>query len=214
MNQTHQNLAGRVAFTFNHALAKLNFQVQAVVDATASPTSNLTDDGDDTFEEGETWIILQSLEIKADGSKSGTLSLEDGTWSSVSGETVVTYTNDSFAAANIKTANGKEGFKVTETATDLNGTISPMIIPATIASGKYIVKADYWVVTKDTALSSGYTTVQQVIKKTSTGALTFDKGKKYNIVVRLGLNSLDFNVTTVSDWTDAAGSPVDLPQNS
>ena len=212
LNQTHKALNGKVAFTFSHALTKLNFQAQAVVDAVNPTTANLG---------AETTIILESLEIKADGTKTGTLTLDSATpatpnWSAPSGETVVTYNEDSFASKSTvgPTGNQKTGFVVTETATDLNATISPMIIPATIASGKFVITANYWVLTADAALAGGYSVVQQVIKKTSDAAVTFAAGKKYTIVVRLGLNSVDFDVTEVTAWTAETGTPVDLPINT
>lgn len=225
-DETHKALNGKVSFTFNHALAKLNLQAQAVVDAVSPVTANLTDNGDATFDEGETWILLQSLEVKADGTKTGTLSLNDGSWSSKSGESVITYSTDAFnfgketgnpwSASNTITVteNTKTGFRVCETARDLNSNISPMIIPGEIASSKFVVTANYWVITKDAALNGGYSAVQQVIKKTSASAITFSAGYNYNIVVRLGLNSIDFDVTAVSPWTDQAGDPIDLPINT
>ena len=208
LNQTHKALAGKVAFTFNHALTKLNFQVQAVVDQVSPTSSNLG---------AETTIILDTLKVEAAGTKTGTLTLDSTTptspnWGSVSGNTKVTYTTASFASTT--TVNGKTGFNVTETATDLNASISPMIIPATISTGDFVITASYWVLTEDSALDGGYSVVQQVIKKTSTANVTFDAGKKYTIVVRLGLNSVDFDVTAVTAWTAASGDPVDLPINS
>jgi hypothetical protein len=213
---TKQQLDGRVSFTFKHALAKLNIQVQAVVDAVTPVTSNLVDDGDASFEHGETWIILQSLDITANGTKTGTLVLDGAAavpnWTSVSGNTTVEYASASFTSTS--TAGGVTGFKVTETATDLNSAISPMIIPKELASGDFVIVANYWVITADTALYSGYSAVQNIIQKTSTAAITFTAGYKYNIVVRLGLNSIDFDVTEVTDWGTGAGQTIDLPQNS
>lgn len=203
LDQTKQTITGTVNFTFRHALAKLNVQAQAVVDATAPTTSVLP---------ATTKIILESLELKADGTKTGTLSLADGTWSSKSGETVVTYTEDSFAST--ATVNGKTGFSVTETATDLNSTISPMIVPGEVATGKYVITANYWVITADAALDGGYSTVQQVIKKTSAAAITFAGGYKYNVLVKLGLTNVSFDVTEVSAWTTGAANSVDLPINT
>lgn len=213
---TKQQLDGRVSFTFKHALAKLNIQVQAVVDAVTPVTSNLVDDGDASFEHGETWIILQSLDITANGTKTGTLVLDGASstpnWSAKNGNTTVNYSSTSFSTTT--TADSKTGFKVTEVITDLNSTISPMIIPATIVAEGFVVTANYWVITKDDALYSGYSTVQNIIRKTSTEAITFNAGYKYNIVVRLGLNSIDFDVTEVTDWGTGAGQTIDLPQNS
>lgn len=226
LNVTKQALSGRVAFTFKHALAKLNIQVRNVVDATAGQTSNLdnkNDNLDATFDEGETWVILKELVVTANGTKFGTLSLGSGSsepnWSDIGGNTEITYgTAASFDAASYKTDvagnTDIDGFKVTETATDLNSTKSPMIIPRAIAAGGFIVKATYYVITKDNKLNGGYSIVENVITKTSTAATTFAAGYKYNIVVNLGLNSVDFNVTEVTPWTDGAASEVDLPQNA
>ena len=236
-DQQHMNLSGKVAFTFNHALAKLNVQVRNVVDAVSSttPTANITDDKDATLENNETWVILQSLTVKANGTKTGTLNLNDGTWTSTSGNSIITYDTDAFNLgksgatwnydANDNTitvsADSKEGFKVIETALDLNSNISPMIIPITadggIAIGDFIITADYWVITKDPALASGYSTVHQVITKSNTAKISFAAGKKHNILVDLGLNSVDFNVTAVTPWDAATPDPyneVELPANA
>lgn len=222
MNMTKQAISGRVAFTFKHALAKLNFKVQAVVDATTTSTSNLVDDGDETLEQGETWILLQSLSVTANGTKSGRLTLDsnDATtpnWSDKTGNTTVSYVTSpcSFApAASVVTADSKNGFKVTETPTDLNSSVSPMIIPATIAASGFTIVANYWVITKDTALSSGYSTIQNVITSTNVSPITFAAGKKYDITVKLGLNSVDFTAT-VTEW-DGETPPLsfDLPLNA
>ncbi|MBQ9399771.1 MAG: fimbrillin family protein [Bacteroidales bacterium] len=219
LNATKQALSGRVAFTFKHALSKLNIQVRAVVDDLTGATSNLpTDNGDDTVDQGETWIILESLTLTANGTKSGTLTLDGAasapSWTSVSGNTAIEYGEDSFTATAVKTANSKTGFKVTETATDLNSTKSPMIIPATITAGGFIITANYWVITKDSALNGGFSTIQNNITKTSAAAVTFDAGKKYNIIVNLGLNSVDFNVTEVTDWAVDSSTEYHLPQNN
>lgn len=202
-DQTKQSITGTVAFTFHHALAKLNVKVQAVVDALAPTTSNL---------DSNTKIILESLELKADGTKTGTLSLNDGTWSSKSGETDVTYNSSSFSSTT--TVNGKTGFNVTESATALN-TVTPMIIPGDIASGKFVIIANYWVITEDSALNGGFSTVQNKIKKTSTAAIEFKGGKAYDVLAKLGLTNTSFTVTEVETWGN--GDPdqeVDLPVNT
>jgi len=207
LNQTKQTITGTINFTFKHALAKLGIKVQAVVDAVAPTTANL---------DSNTKIILESLEMSADGTKSGVLTIDSATatpnWASKTGETVVTFDEDSFSATT--TVNGKTGFDVTETAQYLNEDNSPMIIPGEIASGKYVITANYWVITTDAALNGGYSTVQQVIKKTSTAAITFDAGYKYDVLVKLGLTNVSFDVTEVSTWTDGAANDVDLPVNN
>ncbi|MBR5924679.1 MAG: fimbrillin family protein [Bacteroidales bacterium] len=206
MNVTKQTFGSTINFAFHHALAKINPQVQAVVDAVSPTTNNLG---------AETTIILQELEVTLNGTKKGTLNLEDGSWTLAdpAQNSVITYTSSSFASTT--TVDSKTGFNVTETATDLNATKSPMVIPTTIAIGGLKVQANYWVITADSNLVGGYSTVQNVIYTTNASAITLAKGKKYNIVVRLGLNSIDFNVYEVDAWS--AGdplAPVDLPLNS
>ena len=215
LNLTKKGLNERVTFNFKHALAKLNFKVQAVVDAISPTTANLQDDGDGSIEHGETWILLESLDVTANGAKTGTLTLDGTTnpnWTTPSGSITVQYTTASFSST--ATANGKTGFKATETATELNSSVSPMIIPATVTSGNFTIIAKYWVITMDNALDGYFSTVQNVISTTSTGDITFDAGKKYNITVRLGLNGVDFSAT-VTDWDGSpADQPFDLPLNT
>lgn len=202
-DKTKQTITGTIAFTFNHALAKLNVKVQAVVDAVIPTTTNL---------DSNTKIILESLEVKAAGTKTGTLSLNDGSWSNTSGETDITYNSTSFSSTT--TLDGKTGFNVTETATALNTTTSPMIIPGAIASGDFIIIANYWVITEDAALKGSYSTVQNKIKRTSTAAITFAGGTSYEVLAKLGLTNTSFSVTEVGAWTTGAGQNVDLPQNN
>lgn len=226
LNVTKQALSGRVAFTFKHALAKLNVQVRNVVDDLTGTTGNLANDngdGDDTLEDGETWVILKELVLSANGTKSGTLSLGSGNavpnWSNLGGNTEVTYgTADSFDAAsykeNVASQDDIDGFKVTETATNLNSASSPMIIPREIAADGFVVKATYYVITRDSKLATGYSIVENVITKTNAAAITFNAGYNYNIVVNFGLNSVDFNVTEVTPWTAGDPQEVHLPQNA
>lgn len=226
LNVTKQALSGRVAFTFKHALAKLNVQVRNVVDDLTGTTGNLANDngdGNGTLDDGETWVILKELVLSANGTKSGTLSLGSGNavpnWSNLGGNTEVTYgTKDSFDAASYKEDVASQadidGFKVTETATNLNSASSPMIIPREIGADGFVVKATYYVITRDSKLATGYSIVENVITKTNAAAITFNAGYNYNIVVNFGLNSVDFNVTEVTPWTAGDPQEVHLPQNA
>lgn len=207
LDATKKTLAGRVELTFKHALAKLNIQVRTVADDLQGTTANLA---------AETKVILESLTLTANGTKSGKLSIGSGNnvpnWSDLSGNTEVAYGTDSFTATT--DVNGKTGFNVTETATDLNSAKSPMIIPATIAAGGFVITANYWVITADAKLDGGFSTIQNNITKTSTDAMTFEAGKKYNIIVNLGINSVDFVVSEVTEWDSQAAVDYHLPQNN
>ena len=90
-----------------------------------------------------------------------------------------------------------------------------MIIPGEIASGKFVIIANYWVITTDSALNGGFSTVQNKIKKTSTAAITFEGGNAYDVLAKLGLTNTSFTVTKVDTWGN--GDPnqeVDLPVNT
>ena len=99
---------------------------------------------------------------------------------------------------------------VTTTATDVLNGISTKLIPGANQTLKVTIK--YWVTTKDSNLSKGYTWIPQEITKTiSLGNI--EMNKSYGIVMHLGLTSVKFTAT-VSDWV-AVGSEVraDLPVN-
>ena len=88
--------------------------------------------------------------------------------------------------------------------------MSVKLIPGSGQTLKITIK--YWVTTKDSNLSKGYTWIPQEITKTiSLGNI--EMNKSYGIVMHLGLTSVKFTAT-VSDWV-AAGSEVraDLPVN-
>ena len=204
-DQTKQALSGRVAFAFHHALMQINFKVQAVVDAAAPTTSALG---------SETKIILTDLKIESTLATTGKLNLNDGTWSNTSGTSTIDYNASDFTTTTVTVGSTDYvGFNVTETATAVGGN-SNMVIPGTVAAGDYKVVATYYVITTDSKLENGASVVQNVISKVSTASTTFDAGKKYTILVKLGLNSVDFNVTSVDTWTAADGTPIDLPLNS
>ena len=99
---------------------------------------------------------------------------------------------------------------VTTTATNVFDGISTKLIPGSGQTLKITIK--YWVTTKDSNLSKGYTWIPQEVTKTiSLGNI--EMNKSYGIVMHLGLTSVKFTAT-VSDWV-AAGSEVraDLPVN-
>ena len=98
--------------------------------------------------------------------------------------------------------------------TDLMGSRGKVTIHKLIPGANQTLKVTikYWVTTKDSNLSKGYTWIPQEITKTiSLGNI--EMNKSYGIVMHLGLTSVKFTAT-VSDWV-AAGSEVraDLPVN-
>ena len=232
---TKMKTNGKINFLFKHALAQINsLKVVADIDnngaATGGSLSNTKiyvekvtlANGLTTGENPESTII-----------GNGTFDLTTGVWTAGSERENVAF---NVAAASVKTdadlamntaiqipattPNVNPGVTewedifatpgVTITATDVLNGISTKLIPGANQTLKVTIK--YWVTTKDSNLSKGYTWIPQEITKTiSLGAI--EMNKSYGIVMHLGLTSVKFTAT-VSDWV-AAGSEVraDLPVN-
>ena len=232
---TKMKTNGKIKFLFKHALAQINsLKVIADIDnngaATGGSLSNTKiyvekvtlANGLTTGENPESTII-----------GNGTFDLTTGVWTAGSERENVAF---NVAAASVKTdadlamntaiqipattPNVNPGVTewedifatpgVTITATDVLNGISTKLIPGANQTLKVTIK--YWVTTKDSNLSKGYTWIPQEITKTiSLGDI--EMNKSYGIVMHLGLTSVKFTAT-VSDWV-AAGSEVraDLPVN-
>lgn len=232
---TKMKTNGKIDFLFKHALAQINsLKVVADIDnngaATGGSLSNTKiyvekvtlANGLTTGENPESTII-----------GNGTFDLTTGVWTAGSERENVAF---NVAAASVKTdadlamntaiqipattPNVNPGVTewedifstpgVTTTATNVFDGISTKLIPGSGQTLKITIK--YWVTTKDSNLSKGYTWIPQEITKTiSLGDI--EMNKSYGIVMHLGLTSVKFTAT-VSDWV-AAGSEVraDLPVN-
>ena len=232
---TKMKTNGKINFLFKHALAQINsLKVVADIDnngaATGGSLSNTKiyvekvtlANGLTTGENPESTII-----------GNGTFDLTTGIWTAGSERENVAF---NVAAASVKTdadlamntaiqipattPNVNPGVTewedifstpgVTTTATNVFDGISTKLIPGSGQTLKITIK--YWVTTKDSNLSKGYTWIPQEVTKTiSLGNI--EMNKSYGIVMHLGLTSVKFTAT-VSDWV-AAGSEVraDLPVN-
>ena len=232
---TKMKTNGKIKFLFKHALAQINsLKVVADIDnngaATGGSLSNTKiyvekvtlANGLTTGENPESTII-----------GNGTFDLTTGVWTAGSERENVAF---NVAAASVKTdadlamntaiqipattPNVNPGVTewenifstpgVTTTPTNVFDGISTKLIPGANQTLKVTIK--YWVTTKDSNLSKGYTWIPQEVTKTiSLGAI--EMNKSYGIVMHLGLTSVKFTAT-VSDWV-AAGSEVraDLPVN-
>ena len=231
---TKMKTNGKINFLFKHALAQINsLKVVADIDnngaATGGSLSNTKIYVEKvTLANGETGVPSESTIIG-----NGTFDLTTGVWTAGSERENVAF---NVAAASVKTdadlamntaiqipattPNVNPGVTewedifatpgVTITATDVLNGISTKLIPGANQTLKVTIK--YWVTTKDSNLSKGYTWIPQEITKTiSLGNI--EMNKSYGIVMHLGLTSVKFTAT-VSDWV-AAGSEVraDLPVN-
>ena len=87
-----------------------------------------------------------------------------------------------------------------------------MVIPKSEGATEITVTVDYDVTTTDNKLSGSKSVVNNVL--TSKGNITIQGGKKYKLILVLGLTSVKLDVA-VENWVDATGDPteIDLPRN-
>lgn len=195
INLTKSTINYAVPFNFAHALSKLSFKVQAVVDE-VTPGSGTLD--------AATTITLNSITLKAGSiNESGVLKLTDGTWSSqAAGTADHAYTGIDQTVTTTLTAVKKSG-----------NDVSLYAVPGSIAAGNLQIEVVYTVETTDAALPGGKVTMDNDIYNVSTAAFVFEANKKNIINLLLGMTSLKMTVTNVDDWGDGNEVTVDLPVN-
>lgn len=230
---TKMKTNGKINFLFKHALAQINsLKVVADIDNNGAATGGSLSNTKIYVEKvilanGETGVPSESTIIG-----NGTFDLTTGLWTAGSDKETFSYNISAQTVwaegdialstdiqipettPNVTAGNAWENIfatpGVTTTATDVLNGISTKLIPGSGQKLKITIK--YWVTTKDSNLSKGYTWIPQEITKTiSLGNI--EMNKSYGIVMHLGLTSVKFTAT-VSDWV-AAGSEVraDLPVN-
>lgn len=195
-NKTKMAVAGKVKFTFTHALSNLSIYPIAVVDATEIPASGGTDI------DAATKVTINSIEIKGKFNQVGTLNLATGVWNSSAAAADQTVTYAPATAFDVTNINDKA--EATTPVTEF------MFIPST-AAADYVISIDYDFTTTDAAVDGGKVVVNNKINKTLSG-LTFEQGKKIKLYVALGITSVKFEAV-VGPWTDAAEQTVWLPVN-
>ncbi len=200
-----------VGFTFKHALAKFGDDINSI-QAVLMPEDNVP------YDEKTTKVTISSITISSKENnnivKSGIFDLEKGTWSPSTKD----YMKN---ALNITIDNIKEEYKDNDVEIEtkesakkflettgvptgtpvsiLNASMDPYyFIPGTQPT--LTVKVTYWVRTLDESLPTGITNVKQTI----TSDLKFPVfliNKKYNLVLKIGLNSIKFDAK-VDSWTE------------
>ncbi len=230
---TKMKTDGKIKFLFKHALAQINsLKVVADIDNNGATTGGSLSNTKIyvekvTLANGETGVPSESTIIG-----NGTFDLTTGLWTAGSDKEEFSYNisaetvraeGDAALSTDIQipetTPNVTPGNEwddifatpgVTTNATDVSNGISTKLIPGANQTLKVTIK--YWVTTKDSNLSKGYTWIPQEVTKTITLG-TIEMNKSYAIVMHLGLTSVKFSAT-VSDWDNAdANLRVDLPVN-
>jgi len=232
----------KINFDFQHALASLNVQIDADIDAESHATSSLdsktkifvrsvTFNGFTTKgmlnlnsnkSEGPQWFDLAGVNRLS----SGNVTVYDGRRDGKEGQTGATATNETPANlnANIISNDGNTNTGVTNTAVNLfdatSATRAIYVIPTEENLDITIV---YDVETEDANLagyiSDGKThgsSVENKITQTikiADASFKMEAGKAYTVKLHLGLTSVKFEAS-VTDWVAQTESNVDLPVNS
>lgn len=203
-NLTKQTTTGNVLFNFKHALSRVGFKVEAVVDEVNDQGNGEVDtEGQYNKEiDGKTTVSVQEVELIGGFHTTADINMNTSEWSGYSGTTA----SYSLSSADFVTAVAD---KVTHEKKQLN-TASEymMIIPHATMGVKVRVK--YTVTTEDANLDGGKSVVENDITSDEF-AFTFDQGKAYNFVLHLGLTSVKLSAD-VSGW-DETDHVVNVPLN-
>lgn len=203
MDETKQSISGQVEFLFRHALARIDFTLQAAVDQI---------DAGGTIAEGTT-ITLKKIVLGTQGTNGfytgGTLDLTkaNATWfgSSLTGRQAFTLLPDNFVAdSNVLDHADNDKANLI----DPNGDDYIMIIPQ--KKENLSVYVEYTVKT----VSVGGTDDSTIENKITTviPSIDFQAGKAYTLNLVLGMTSVKLDAS-VEDWTGVADTEVDLPEN-
>ncbi len=222
---THEGYTnGNVLFTFKHALTCINFTVQRVYDDENNPNSLV---GGSSAAASDTRIFVSSLQLTPTAAMptSGTFNLATATWESTAntgGDATISISADNINndisgtlsddADDIKTkelnkyATGLLG--VTETAVPLlNSNRTVMVMPGDNAS--FDIDITYSFITKDNELALSNLTDYQgnkygrIVNRVSKPAVEIgdlQPGKKYDVLIKIGVEEVTFEVIGVEDW--------------
>ena len=213
INLTKQSVDGNINLKFQHAMSRVGFKVEAVIDEVNNQENNGVTDQDNEsngFNNAETTITVQEVELYAINKfyANAQLNLNGGNWNKdVDQRTVESYklTNGQFTDIATGVTTSKEQLN------DANNYI--MMIPADLsAAGEQIkVRVKYTVTTIDTSLPSQKSEIINDITSDKFG-FNFEQGKAYNFVLHLGLTSVKLSAT-VNDWDVATDHVVNVPLN-
>ncbi len=194
-----------VKFTFKHALSRVGFKVEAVMDEVNDQDNGATPDEDkqmNPITDGTT-ISVQEVEIYSYFNNSGKLNLNGAKWT----DRAYSYTSYKLIRDNFEAV----ADEVTIAPTPLNNEESYMMLIPTAASNKVKVRVKYTVTTADDKLSDGKSVVENNITSDEFD-FQFEQGKAYTFVLHLGLTSVKLDAE-VADWEDMGDYVVNVPNN-
>ena len=222
VSESKQSITGKINFQFKHALSRIGFKVQAMIDKVNQNNTGDLDNATDQSQSiaSETTIAVEKVELIGKFHTSGILNLNNTT-ANVPLWTPTTPTSDDGFVLNYNESADDSNFdnsvakNVTTAERVLNATDSYiMVIPQTFsASEKIKIKVTYTVTTVDGNLEESSSVVKNVIES-DPFEFGFVAGNAYNFVLHLGLTSVKLSAT-VADWNtvDGVDYTVNVPLN-
>lgn len=218
----------KVLFNFHHALSRIGFSVQAMIDKANKDTNGTKDDATDSSESFETdndnkqitTVSVQSIELSGAFYNAGTLSYSKDDSNIYTAAFTGTTTPENGIAYVLSGIGNDGNFEevannVTTIDTKLNKDDSYiMVIPKDFSDSgsKLTLKIVYTVSTTDTNLANGKSEIVNTITKNFNIESGFEAGKAYNFSLHLGLTSVKFEAE-VDEWIPASSTETDYAVN-
>ena len=228
--QTPVDIDDKVTFNFHHALSRIAFEVQTMIDKDNPDTDGTKDDdnsGNGIELDAKTKVVVKEVTLSGNFYTGGTLIWDaqknaavTGTPATVTSPTTFKLGTSHFANTETVQCGAKdskykvEGQSVDRTEKQLNAVDSYiMIVPQKFETGNNLtIKVTYDVVTEDGNLSLGYSAVTNEIS-TSFNGIEFKAGKAYKFSLHLGMTTVKLEAEVVDEWEDAEDWAVNVPLN-
>lgn len=221
-NQTKQIINGKVKFEFFHALSRIGFNVEAVVDEVNADNDLSEDSGSDNTNDidANTEIVVKSVTLSGNFIPEGTLDLANSTgvnntsntpsWDSETA-TPKTFTLDKDNFKSPTTSPSTEGQKVTKEKAQLNDDNDYlMIIPQNFNSDQVNISIVYEVKTTDNTNNANSSVIENTISKSFN--FNFEAGKAYMFNLHIGMTSVKVDAD-VEEW-DESEKTLNIPINT
>ena len=217
LNQTKQTVGDDVEFIFHHALARIGFSVQAMIDNVNGDNQDGTDDDatdtSDSFETNQggtqvTTVSVQSVKLSGNFYNAGTLSYASDNSNNYTASFLPNSCTAPAGGITYELSGTGGNFEdvannVTIADTKLNKNDSYiMIIPRGFTSTnnqELTLEIVYTVTTTDPNLVGGKSEITNTITKEFFIQSGFEAGKAYNFSLHLGLTSVKLSAT-VGAW--------------
>lgn len=212
INVSKQLVGGKVNFNFNHAMSRVGFKVDAVIDQSSEQVNGATDIDKSSPNENAiatgTTISVESVTISGAFTNSATLNLMTGEW------TLPNNANRSYTLSS--TNNDFESSVASAVTVDpqLLNTASEYLMLIPQSNVNVTISVTYKVTTTDGAITGNVVTTNNM--SATLNDFDFEQGKAYNFVLHLGLTSVKFaaEVTTWDNIGAGTDKVVNVPNNN